>query len=285
MNLTFLLQLTNLFLPYYFFDSNEKYFPIEMIDMLHTPPLYGSFYYENTLLSQDITSYDELLKYVIVDDNRYVSSNLSYTNNQTLFAIQGNEQFIFEGSNSKKNPIYVEYIYSKTELYIIYTTLYMFNGEIHCGFLIPCGFHEGDIEHVIVKINLQTKEPDKVFFSAHRDGYWFPWHTIHSHGTHPLIYVASMTHANYPTKGLLLRCFGLLSDQTDGKIFWKPQKKIILHANFHPHSIEYLYNGYLGNIASFANKRQTYLKQIKESDTRVFHNMVSMLSDMFFTMD
>lgn len=291
MNLTFLLQLTNLFLPYYFFDSNEKYFPIEMIDMLHDVnpeslyqhPLYGSFYYDNTLLSQEITSYDELLKYVIVDDDRYVYSNLSFTNNQTLFKIRGNEQFIFEGIKNDKHPIYVEYIYSEKEVYIIYTTLYMFNGEIHCGFLIPCGFHEGDIEHVIVKINLQTKQPDQMFFSAHHNGYWFPWKAIHTYGTHPLVYVASMTHANYPINGLLLRCFGLLSDRTDGKIFWKPQKKIILHLNFQPHAMEYLYNGYIGEIASFSNKKMKYLQQIQESHTHVYQTVVSMLSDMFFT--
>jgi len=284
MNLTFLSHLISLFLPYYFFDSKEKYFPIEMIDMLSDQNRYGSLYYGQTFLSDEITSYDELLQYMIVDDDRPISSNLSYTNNQTLFTIHGNEQFIFEGIQNTEHPIYVESITWENSIYLIYTNLYMFNGEIHCGYVIPCGFHEGDIEHLIVQLDAHSYEPHQIFLSSHRNGYWFPWKSIRTYGTHPLVYVASMTHAMYPTNGYFLRCFGLLSDHTDGKIFWKPKKIILLHVDFHRHAKEYMFNGYIGSIASFPNKKTKYIRQLQESHLPP-SNVFSMLGDMFFTME
>lgn len=283
MNLTFLLQLASLYMPYYFFDSNEKYYPIEMIDMLSDNKLYGSFYYDNTFLSNDISTYDELLKYVIVEKDQYIYSNLTYTNNQTLYKIRGNEKYIFDGIKNENNPIYIEYIYDQNSLYVIYTNLYMFNGEINCGFVIPCGFHEGDIEHVIIEFNILNYNPSKIFLSSHRDGYWFDWKTIDKYDKHPLIYIASMTHANYPMNGVFFRYFGFINDKTDGKILWKPKKKIILHYNFNKMSKEYMFNGYVGDIGSFPNKKQKYEKQIKTKHN--IFNKFSMLSDLFFSIE
>jgi hypothetical protein len=55
--------------------------------------------------------------------------------------------------------------------------------------------HWGDWEHVTVRVNTQSLKVEKVFFSAHGKGYWTK--PKFEEGTHPVVYSACNSHANY----------------------------------------------------------------------------------------
>jgi len=60
--------------------------------------------------------------------------------------------------------------------------------------------HEGDWESITVY--LRNNSPIAVAASAHHGGYRLPWSMVKSHKTHPVIYVANGSHANYFAGGI-----------------------------------------------------------------------------------
>ncbi|KAJ3045667.1 hypothetical protein HDV00_007793 [Rhizophlyctis rosea] len=70
-------------------------------------------------------------------------------------------------------------------------------------------YHNGDWEHITIQLegvwnglSVDTiPKIDKVFFSQHMDGHWHPAKHLSFHNTHPIIYAALNSHANYPIEG------------------------------------------------------------------------------------
>jgi len=264
------------YLPHFYFDSTESFYPIEMCDFLMSNK---NVYYKNNRINNNITDYSKLLDLVVDDREKLVYSSSIHTPTETFYSIRGNIRY-YDFINTE-NPIYVEFFEKDDHLYVIYDLLYMFNGDILCGFVIPCGFHDGDIEHVILDFHMSTLIPERIFYSSHHDGYWFPWNEVEKEETHPVVYVAKSSHANYPIRGYFMRYFGFINEFTDGAVKWTPQKLIPLHYNFSWRSPEYLYNGYVGEVPSFYSKKDKYIKQIEEEKVYSYREM---LSDMFYAL-
>ncbi len=67
----------------------------------------------------------------------------------------------------------------------------------------PIGEHEGDWEHVTVRINNFTHQPEYLYLSQHGGGIWVPWKdlTFVSETTQPIIYSSQNGHASYQLIG------------------------------------------------------------------------------------
>ncbi|MCP4569687.1 MAG: Vps62-related protein [FCB group bacterium] len=93
---------------------------------------------------------------------------------------------------------------------ILYVFFFPYNGNLSVG-----GAHEGDWEHITIRVDDDAENIEKIYYSAHHhEGKW-----IYSHGqdnkdgfklekdeivpiaTHPIVYSAKDSHASYPSPG------------------------------------------------------------------------------------
>lgn len=84
------------------------------------------------------------------------------------------------------------------------------------------GAHEGDWEHVTVRVDSTLQKVEKIYYAAHEaEGRWIsPSDVRFVDDTHPVVYIARFGHASYPRPGLKGR--GMLpADRTaDGGVTW-----------------------------------------------------------------
>ena len=87
---------------------------------------------------------------------------------------------------------------------------YPFNGpgRVHTPWknyhLDIAGRHEGDWEQVTLRFLNSSKKLVSVYMSAHSGGYWVggtDWSPLQFEGSHPKVYAAKYSHANYPDIG------------------------------------------------------------------------------------
>jgi hypothetical protein len=97
-----------------------------------------------------------------------------------------------------------------TEYDVQYWFFYPYNGQSSWGF----GAHEGDWEHVTVRVYSDGTTIDKMYFSAHEgEGDWYFPYQLYYSGGRPVAYSAWHTHASYPWPGTWVRT-NLPDDQT-----------------------------------------------------------------------
>lgn len=104
---------------------------------------------------------------------------------------------------------------------IQYWFFYPYSGPVLVG---PAGgAHEGDWEHITVRLAAGLQRVEKVFFAAHdREGLWVDGSDVqYEQDTHPVVYSARYGHASYPSAGIQAR--GMLpADRTaDGGKTWQ----------------------------------------------------------------
>lgn len=104
---------------------------------------------------------------------------------------------------------------------IQYWFFYPYSGPMIGG---PAGgAHEGDWEHITVRVDKKLRQIKKVFFAAHdAEGRWMrPAAVRFRQGTHPVVYVGRYSHASYARPGVQPR--GMLpADHTaDGGVVWQ----------------------------------------------------------------
>lgn len=157
----------------------------------------------------------------------------NYLDNSSLI---DEERINFVGQVQKPNqieinkiPYYGQVKYTDDEYFIdiIYIFLYPVNKGYKIGFCENVGYHTGDIEHIIIRINKFTEKIIKVFFSAHSKE-----HTTHylenlslcNHCNTLKVYVSLHSHANYFKPKTYFRILGFANDKTSEKgIYWYPQ--------------------------------------------------------------
>lgn len=124
-----------------------------------------------------------------------------------------------------KYPVYYNYknyIYNDKEYKsVTYKICYSYNGAIGFGYQFfpyhkDLGFHTIDREYIRILFDLKTDKPKYAYFSAHRsEGKWLPWKQCQKNKNGDLIvYVANLSHANYPDYGTWFRIFLFGNDQT-----------------------------------------------------------------------
>lgn len=67
--------------------------------------------------------------------------------------------------------------------------------------LTPLGEHEGDWEHITVRVNTSTHEIQKIYFSQHSGGQWCSGKDIELENGQPIVYSSLNGHASYPHIG------------------------------------------------------------------------------------
>lgn len=116
---------------------------------------------------------------------------------------------------------------------ITYLTLYAHNGAYTVAGMIRTGAHDGDWEHLTVRITPETGELTGVWFNAHRnrDGEWASPEKLHrdTESGRFIAYVALNGHGTYPSDGVIHRHFWLGNDRCSSQgPKWRPNKVVLL---------------------------------------------------------
>ncbi|KFM22940.1 2-Cys peroxiredoxin BAS1, chloroplastic [Auxenochlorella protothecoides] len=114
-------------------------------------------------------------------------------------------------------------------LELSYVTLFPYNGP----YLLGCGAHDGDWEHLTVRCRCPSGQLLGVWYNAHRsrDGEWVPARDVPRRpgDGRILAYVALHGHGTYPRVGTIPRLFGLGNDHTsDAGLVWDPERVVLL---------------------------------------------------------
>lgn len=130
---------------------------------------------------------------------------------------------------------YVDYV-----LDIIYIFVFPFNSQYKFYGLYLTGSHQGDIEHI--RVRLINNKLDSVFYSAHgkREGKWYSYGKKHFREYRPVVFLARGSHAAYPFAGTAVRIMGFANDKMDMGYLWDGPLKIIDESKY------LLYKGDLG---------------------------------------
>jgi len=87
------------------------------------------------------------------------------------------------------------------------------------------GKHSADWEHVTVNVCRERKRVLRVYFAAHgSEGRWYRPDELRFVGNRVVVFCALDTHAMYPRSGRIKRFCGLLNDECEMAICWKPKQ-------------------------------------------------------------
>ncbi len=77
----------------------------------------------------------------------------------------------------------------------------VFDTTMHSGNanLAPLGEHEGDWEHVTIRISNTSRKPERVYFSQHAGGVWVDIENVRRDGDQIIVYSSLNGHASYPS--------------------------------------------------------------------------------------
>ena len=80
----------------------------------------------------------------------------------------------------------------------------VFDTTVHSGnpSLAPLGEHEGDWEHVTIRISNTSRKPEQVYFSQHAGGIWVDIANVRRDGDQIVVYSSLNGHASYPSVGV-----------------------------------------------------------------------------------
>lgn len=159
----------------------------------------------------------------------YLKNSISIENDRINFI---GKSIVPDKKNINDIPFYGKVNFNDNDYFIdlVYIFLYPINKGYKIAFWNDIGYHTGDIEHIIIRINKYTEKIIKVFFSAHSKE-----HTIHylkdlslcNHCNTLKVYVALNSHANYVKPKTYFRIFGFANDKTSNKgIYWHPTQVI-----------------------------------------------------------
>ena len=119
-------------------------------------------------------------------------------------------------------------------LEITYITMFAHNGPYHIGFGLEVGAHDGDIEHVTVRVDPRDFSLIGVWYNSHRnhDGSWVKAGQVETEMVqmHNRIvsYIAKHGHGHYPTATITYRHFFLGNDITQKAVRWDPKRVVLL---------------------------------------------------------
>jgi hypothetical protein len=182
------------------------------------PSSVDSFFAQSKLMSSGGIVLDNPVTYAALAANTSASNYLTPSNGVFPTAsndFQSGDAIVSIGNNTAESnsPVYVKTIDYGTYIDLKYYIFYTWNGfqGFQAGILVglktkPYYFdwsqfalHYGDWEHVTVRITEDTSKLIGVFYSQHGDEQFVTNPALD--GTHPVVYSAWDSHANYPTSG------------------------------------------------------------------------------------
>lgn len=141
---------------------------------------------------------------------------------------------------------------SSSDYDVQYWLFFPYNGDSTAG----AGAHEGDWEHVTVRISSSGTAISQMYFSAHdNEGRWYAANQLLFSGGRPVAYSAWHSHASYPYAQTWNRSFPLPADYTaDGGPAWDCQVSLrnTGERGLPPGGLTFLnYSGRWGEIGAF----------------------------------
>jgi hypothetical protein len=147
-------------------------------------------------------------------------------------------------------PCYAHVVSTRRGTEIQYWFFYPYNGNIAPGLHFA---HEGDWEHITVRLEPSNEAASDVFYAAHEGGKWYPAHRVLNHSGRPVVYSARYTHASYPNKGtwFLRKAFPFreVNDVTGAGQEWDCVSNLVLLSRREPQWMRY--TGRWGEIGVF----------------------------------
>ncbi len=195
-SLSELSELANKYAPIVYFEKEEHYYMCSI-----------EYFLENAQL---------------LDKNTKKTSTVTPENIPTGAANKDKYQLILSNKACRAGSLADAKTYVHAMPSSAYTTdlqywfLYTYNGPgtarikwlvadttVHSGnpSLTPLGEHEGDWEHVTIRISNLTRQVEKIYFSQHGDGAWVDADDIEFQGKQPIVYSSKNGHASYPHVG------------------------------------------------------------------------------------
>ncbi len=166
--------------PVLYFEGEEQTYPIDVAFHLDNSMLYSFDGETSKLLDDSITS----IEIANVTDEFYFLDN--------IHGELRDAESIISNYNQQKNDYDITVYYRETNQFgktiIQYWLFYAYNnGELNV--------HEGDWE--MIQIIIESDTPSEVMYSQHHSGQQTTWNDVEKTGTHPHVYVARGSHANY----------------------------------------------------------------------------------------
>jgi hypothetical protein len=136
-------------------------------------------------------------------------------------------------------PCYAHTVATRHGTEIQYWFFYPYNGDIAP---VVNFAHEGDWEHVTIRLAPGNEVASDVFYAAHEGGRWYPARQVVNDAGRPIVYSARYTHASYPTAGTWrLRKVGFITvnDATAAGSEWDCASNLVLLSQREPRWIRY----------------------------------------------
>ncbi len=194
-----LMALARYYAPYIYFHSEENYYPSSVDYYLPRVRMRNRdypFYVKNNVTAQNIDNWKIFSSTGAVLQRADRGGNAFYVEH-----VEYNVRF----GDVNNAPVYV---YFKNgdwpeDLDIQYWIFFPYNGPTAVG---GKGYHEGDWEHVTVRIRNGCEEIRRVYYGAHgSEGRWYYPNELSYVSNHPIVYVARDSHALYPNSGTIKR--------------------------------------------------------------------------------
>lgn len=178
----------------------------------------------------------------IFDSSLNIQNNINFLNNDTTnltlkLKDSVRKSFLYGNENLTEVPVFVVYkrLVDSEDRFLSYEINYFLFFPHNSGGLFNIGSHEGDWEHITVRIDSSFKLQG-VYYSNHRsyEGEWL------SNGEIPMnkdgrivAYCAKGSHGFWSSPGYHLRIFGFGNDYTnDNGIRWVPSTvKVVINVN------------------------------------------------------
>lgn len=183
--------------PYFVFSKEEMYYPCSAEYIISHSQLF---------LDEDI-----------IADYGHVTPELLAKNVGNNLKVDPNS---YRGQ-IETAPIYYFTRISETFIDIVYCLYFTFSGP-YSILGKHMGHHDTDLEHIVVRLDKETKQLVGIYFSAHStEGIWVSGKYVQFENDHPLVYVAKFSHAMYHRQGRHIRILGFANDVTDDGFVWK----------------------------------------------------------------
>ena len=118
-----------------------------------------------------------------------------------------------------------------THYELLYVFCYAYNAPYHVLLLMWLGAHDGDWEHITVRVDKSSDRISHIYYGAHgwRDGVWRAAGEFETDDGRPVVYIAKGSHACYPNAGRWLRIWAGANDLCERGWRWDADRTLLLH--------------------------------------------------------
>lgn len=216
--------------PYVYLYSEEAYLPYDIADFItHTHCVYEN----GTIINETLGAGNmnlSVLSNLPKDEDIFLSSNEDFTTDPEWITGSKNKPSLIDGEIAKAPATLIVVDKGNGWVDSFWFYFYSFNLGPFVSGSGPYGNHVGDWEHSLVRF--YKGKPIIVWISAHGGGgayYYDNLEKSQSNPTHPIIFSARGTHANYVSVGQHPHDlpYDILSDFTDRGPLWNPSKNYL----------------------------------------------------------